>query len=81
MTNLCSVVIWQAPAKPNGIILGYEIEIGSQTLSQAAANFFFITMDAHQEANVVSRVRVSFIMGVYTFGSSQSDAAKHSIFR
>ena len=59
MTNLCSVVIWQPPA--NGIIQGYEIEIGGQTVSQAETNFQFITTESQQEANVVSRVCVSFV--------------------
>lgn len=58
--RLCTTVVWQAPASPNGVITDYDIRFSSQgsddTVRLAADVNFFVTEDEQQEDGVTVQV-------------------------
>ena len=57
VTNLCATVNWQPPANPNGVLIGYDIEVAGQVTRVSVNSFFYATTLAEREANFNSRVR------------------------
>ena len=56
VTALCSAVVWQAPAMPNGVITRYEVDLGGAVMPLPADRFFFVTSEQQQNSNVPARV-------------------------
>ena len=56
VTALCSVVVWQAPAMPNGVITRYDVDLGGVVTPLPADRFFIETSEEQQNSNVAARV-------------------------
>ena len=56
VTALCSAVVWQAPATPNGVINRYEVDLGGAVTPIPADKFFIETSVQQQNSNVPARV-------------------------
>ena len=55
--SLCTVVVWQPPAQPNGNIIRYDIQFSMGTVKEVdSGDRFYITTDDEQEAGTYVRV-------------------------
>ena len=71
VTALCSAVVWQAPATPNGVITRYEVDLGGAVMPLPADRFFIETSEQQQNSNIPARVRSWWYLRLYL----------HDIFR
>ena len=55
---LCTVVVWQSPDMPNGIIIGYELEFGTFPVVEVPADATFYIVPENRRSST-TRVRVS----------------------
>ena len=53
---LCSAVVWEAPAMPNGVITRYDVDLGGTVTSLPANRLFIETSEGQQNSNVAARV-------------------------
>ena len=56
VTALCSAIVWQTPARPNGVITRYEVDLGGPVTPLPANRFFIATSEQQQNSNVPARV-------------------------
>ena len=62
VTPLCTVVVWQPPANPNGVIQGNDIKFSSGgAITLSASLNFHVTPEAQRTAN--PPVQVYYTMG------------------
>ena len=60
---LCTVIVWQPPTTPNGVIQGYDIRFASGVvMSLSASSNFHVTTEAQRTAN--PPVQVYYTVGI-----------------